>query len=610
MRACFAVPLFLAALLVHADEHFPKSGWVDHTNPLADPNAVVGGELCVFAGQYPKSFNYYLDNNSFSAELFGGMYETLLNMGTLSLDYEPGLAEKWAVSDDKRTFTFWINPKAKWSDGLPVTAEDVQWTCDAILNPANMTGPHKVALEKFERPTIVDEHCIRFTTREIHWRNLGAVGGLQILPKHVFAKQDFNKINFEFPVVSGPYRLGEVKEGLYATLERRADWWNREARSARGTGNFQTLRYKFFAEPENAYEAFRKGEIDLFAVYSARIWVNETAGDRFDHNWIVKQKVTNHKPIGFQGFALNMRRPPLDDVRVRKALCHLLNRERLNATIMYNQYFLHRSYFEDLYDQATPCPNELIAFDKERARHLLADAGWKANPKTGLLEKDSHPLSLVFLEREASTGKFLSIFAEDLRDVGIELRVDQKDWASWSKDMDEFNYDMTWAAWGAGVFKDPEGMWSSKEADRKGGSNITGFKNATVDELIEKQKAMFDVSARHAICREIDRLVCAEVPYILLWNIDYTRLLYWNKFGMPSTVLGKYSDESAAYWYWWYDEDSAADLKDAMKKGVALPKRAPEVVFDREFREASPAATPREAAPIDHPAKQPSEVSK
>jgi len=126
-------------------------------------------------------------------------------------------------------------------------------------------------------------------------------------------------------------------------------------------------------------------------------------------------------------------------------------------------------------------------------------------------------------------------------------------------------------------------MWSSKEADRKGGINITGFKDAAVDALIEKQKSIFDVSARHAICREIDRLVYRQYPYVLLWNINYTRLLYWNKFGRPKTVLAKYGNESSAYWYWWVDPDSADDLKDAMKTGRALPEPKTEVIFDREF---------------------------
>lgn len=576
--------------LLAADQWFPATNWVDRPSPLTSPDAVPGGELCVFAGQYPKSFNYYLDNNSFSAELFGALYETLLNMNPVTLDYEPGLAEKWSISDDKRTFTFRINPRATWSDGKPITAADVKWTFDAVMNPDNMTGPHKVALEVFASPEIVDERCIRFTAREVHWRNLGAAGGFQILPRHIFATNDFNKINTAFPVVSGPYRLGEVKDGIHATLERRADWWNRQAPSSRGFGNFQTIKFRFYAEQENAFEAFKKGDIDLFAVYMARLWVNETGGEKFDKHWIIRQRVFNYNPIGFQGFAMNMRRPIFQDVKVRKALAHLLNRERMNHTLMYDQYFLHRSYVEDLFTKESPCPNELIDFSKDKARALLAQAGWRANPKTGWLEKDGQRFTFRFLNRDASSEKFIAIFAEDLKDVGIELTIDQKDWAAWARDMDEFNYDMTWAAWGASVFKDPEGMWSSKEADRKGGVNITGFKDAETDALIEKQKAIFDVAARHAICRDVDRIVAKQYPYILLWNINYTRLLYWNKFGTPKTVLAKYGSESSAYWYWWSDPDAADDLKDAMKTGRALPAPKADIVFDREFAPA--AATP------------------
>ena len=167
---------------------------------------------------------------------------------------------------------------------------------------------------------------------------------------------------------------------------------------------------------------------------------------------------------------------------------------------------------------------------------------------------------------------------------GIELIIDKKDWAAWARDMDEFNFQMTWAAWSQGIFKDPEGMWSSKEADRKSGNNITGFKNSEVDRLIEAQRTIFDITKRNEINRKIDKMVYDAYPYVLLWNINYTRLLYWNKFGTPNTVLSKYGDERSAYWYWWYDEDSAADLSDAMETNLPLTPKDPSVVFDEIFQ--------------------------
>ena len=108
--------------------------------------------------------------------------------------------------------------------------------------------------------------------------------------------------------------------------------------------------------------------------------------------------------------------------------------------------------------------------------------------------------------------------------------------------------------------------------------------NKEVDELIEKQKSIFDLQERNKIYRKIDKIIFDSYPYALLWNINYTRLLYWNKFGMPGTVLSKFGDERSAYSYWWYDEDSSADLTDAMQAGEALPPKDPKIYFDDMFQ--------------------------
>ena len=128
-------------------------------------------------------------------------------------------------------------------------------------------------------------------------------------------------------------------------------------------------------------------------------------------------------------------------------------------------------------------------------------------------------------------------------------------------------------------------MWSSKEADRKGGSNITGFKSKRIDELIEKQKSIFDINERNKINRAIDQIIYSQIPYALLWNINYHRLLYWNKFGTPDWVVPKFGDEYSPIAYWWLDEDSKADLKDAMQTGTLLPPKPQAVYFDEMFQQ-------------------------
>lgn len=569
----------LAAMAGAAEEVFPQTGWEEAPNPLASEWAQKGGMLVAYMGPYPKSFNYYLDQNTMSAELFGQFYETLLTQHPLTLELEPLLASRCVLGDDRKTFTFFMNPLARWSDGQPVTAEDVCWTFATIMDPKNLTGPHKIGLERFDPPEVLDAMTIRFVAKEEHWQNLLTLAGLQVLPQHVFADQDFNLQNFEFPVVSGPYRLGVIQEGLQVTLERRPDWWAADLPRFQHVANFDLLRFRFFEERENAFEAFKKGELDMFPVYTAHVWANQTRGKNYDRNWIVKQEIENKKPVGFQGIALNLRRPPLDDDRVRQALAHLYHREKMNTTLMHGAYFLHRSYFEDLYDAATPCNNPFYEFNKGRARALLAEAGWQADPATGWLMKAGRPLRLRYLSRGGTDDRFTAIFQEDLKDVGIDLVVEKKDWAAWSKDMDDYHFDMTWAAWSAGLFKDPESMWYSKEADRAAGQNITGYKNPAVDALIEAQRTEMDVQKRHAMVRRIDEQLTRDVPYILLWNKNDTRLLWWNKFGMPADPLGKYGDERSAYNLWWYDPDAAADLAHARTTNRMLPPRPARAVY-------------------------------
>lgn len=564
-------------------QQFPEAGWEPSRSPLASDFAEPGGKISMFASQFPKSFNYQIDNNVFSREIFRLMFEPLLENDPITLEDRPGLADRWEISEDKKVFTFHIDSRAKWSDGKPITSEDVIWSFEAVKDPNHLTGPLQSVINRLVKIEALDASTVKIYADEVHWKNLQACSAFRILPKHWWKDQDFNKVNFEFPVVSGPFRLGQVSEPHFARMEKRDDYWRAKSPELEGLLNFATIEYRFYSEQDIAFESFKKNEFDIFAVYTSSQWMKETGGDRFDKHWIVKQSIHNYKPIGFQGFAMNMRRAPYDDKKVRKALAHLLDRKRMNQTLMFDQYALTKSYWPDLWDEENPCPNVLTDFDPDKARAMLKEAGWAVNPKTGKLEKAGKPFVITFLTRDPSTTKFLLIYEEALNDVGIDLKIDQKDWAAWATDMDEFNYDMTWASWGAGTVKDAEGMWDSASADLKAGNNITGFKSPKVDELINDAREMFDVADRHQIIRQIDEIIFEESPYVLLWHIDYVRLLYWNQFGTPDHILGKFSDEWAAVDYWWNDSFQADDLKAARASGSELPAPPRDVYFDKVF---------------------------
>tara|TARA_B100000927_G_scaffold168618_1_gene135942 strand:+ start:9985 stop:11784 length:1800 start_codon:yes stop_codon:yes gene_type:complete len=586
MNQKFLTPVFLTTLFLSLSsaEEFPGVDWQDVRTPLASEFAETGGKISMYASQFPKSFNYQIENNVFSREIFRLMFEQLLKTNPVTLMEEPGLANRWSVSENKKEFTFHIDPRAEWSDGRPITSEDVVWSFEAVKNPENLTGPLQAVMKRLVKIEALDGKTVKITADEVHWKNLLACSMFYVMPKHWWESQDFNKVNFEFPVVSGPYGLGEVKEQHFARLEKREDYWKVEDAALEGLLNFDTIEYRFYAQRDIAFEAFKKGEFDLFAVYTSSRWIKETDSERFRKNWIVKQSVFNRQPVGFQGMAMNMRRAPYDDKKVRQALAHLVDRQRMNETIMFNQYPLSRSYWEDLWGGDNPNPNDLIAFDPDKARRLFTEAGWEVNKESGKLEKKGKPFVITFLIRDPSSVKFLLIFEEALNDVGIELKIDQKDWAGWARDMDEFNFEMTWAPWGAIPFKDPEPMWHSESAELKSSNNITGFKDDRVDELIERTREIFDVEVRNEIFREIDQILFEETPYVLLWHLDYTRLLYWNKFGMPDHVLGKFTEEWAAVDYWWNDEFLLGDLEAARESGSELPPSPREVRFEDVFQ--------------------------
>lgn len=540
-------------------------------NPAASPNAVKGGAFKIYSHQFPKSLNYYLEQFSTTAQIFTMMFEPLTENHPFTLENVPHIAREWKISKDKKKFTFYIDPNAQWSDGKPITAEDVLFTYKTVMDPNNNTAVFRIGLSRFETPKVIDDHTIEFNAKTIHWDNFNTIAtGIYILPKHHFEGKDFNKENLEFPIISGPYKLAEVKSGRYVRMERRGDYWKRGYTFNNGRYNFDEIFFKVYNEEPIALQAMMKGDMDIFPVYKAATWVTEAKGEKFDKNWIIKQRVFNQKPVGFQGWAMNTRREIFKDKRVRKAIAHLVDRKQMIEKLAYNEYEPTNSYYPDFYLNGEENPNEPINFDLEKARELLKEAGWTVNAQ-GILEKNGKEFAVTILDRDKGTEKYFTVFMEAAKQVGIKASIESTDLAAWSERIDKYDFDLTWAAWGGGIFKDPEPMWYSKHADEKGQHNISGIKIKEVDELIEKQKSEFNAAKRNEIVKKIDTLVYKEHPYVLLWHLANTRVMYWNKFGMPELPMGRYAGEGFATDYWWFDAEKNAALEKAITENAALP---------------------------------------
>ncbi|WP_173384889.1 extracellular solute-binding protein [Fibrobacter succinogenes] len=535
-------------------------------DPIASKDARPCGTITLWGSAMPKSFNMWEDYNSFSAELMGMMFEPLVSLHSTE-DREVGiLADSWSVSEDGKTFTFHVDPRAKWSDGKPVTAEDVQYYYDVIMDEKNLTPIFKVGLSRFDRPEVVDSFTVK---KESHWGNFWEAAGMLAFPKHVWAGKDFNQIRYEFPVVSGPYKIKTFREDRYVELARRADWWGFKKNWNRGKYNFQKIRYRFMNDQTKALEAFKKQDFNAYAIYTSSIWMKQTDFDAVKKGWAVKQRIFNKEPIGFQGMAINLRKPQFQDVRVRRALSMLLNREAMNEKYMFGQYFLLNSYYPDLWEGNKNPTAPLYTFNPDSARALFAEAGYKVNGQ-GVLEKDGKPFAINFITSQEDL-RHLTLFQEDLKKVGVVATIEQMSQSTLRKRLDDADFDLYWVNWGAGRLRDPEASWHSATALQKGTNNLAGVQDKVVDSLIDLQKTEFDLAKRNEILKALDNRLAEIVPYVLMWQCDHHRILYWNRYGMPEKVLDHFNREDAIPVYWWLDPEKSKKLDAAMKSGESLP---------------------------------------
>lgn len=546
-------------------------------DPIANPSAPVGGTYTAWGSGFPKSLNMWLDYNSLSIEVTGLLFEHLVELHSTKNEPVGVLAESWTVSADGQTFTFKIDPRAAWNDGKPVTAADVQFYYDVIMDPHNLTSLFRVDLKRFDRPEVVDEKTVRIHAHTRHWSNFWTAGSMTAFPKHVWSGVDFNKQNFDFPVVSGPYRIKEVERNRFVSLERRGDWWGRSKKYNQGKYNFEFVKYRFIEDQVTVLEALKKGEFDVYPVYTSALWMKQTDFDAVRNGWVVRQSIYNSEPKAYQGFAINLRREKFQDVRVRRALCFLIDRKLMNEKLMYNQYFLLNSYFPDLYPDNVSPDRGVTPFDPDSARALLKAAGWEVGGD-GILAKNGRPFEISFMT-ENSDIRHLNVYVEDLKKVGIKASIEQLSLSSIRKRIDNHDFDLYWVNWDAVRLRDPEAEWHSSTADQIASNNYAGVKDKLIDSLIELQKTEYSIDKRNEILRAIDRRLGEIVPYVLLWQADHNRILYWNRFGTPVHVFDKFERENCIVVYWWYDRDKDAALAAAMKARKPLPLQPAEVHY-------------------------------
>ena len=552
---------------------FTGEGWDTNTDfdLTGDPRAVKGGVFRAAMNDFPATLRYIGPNLSvWNAMLHGLVYETLLGLDPITLEYVPVLATHWQISPDRLTYRFRLDPNARFNDGTPVTSEDVVATWRLMVDKTVQDPLRNALFSRYAQPVAESKYIVRITAKEAGWTGLYYLSGLPVYPaaalKGVDGARYIREFNDKMLPGSGPYVVGpgDLEKGQSVRIRRRNDYWAQNYRRNVGTGNFDELRQIVVRDRNLEFEMVKRGDLDFYFVNRAQMWVEELNFEQIQNGQMQKRKVWNHAPNSVQGIAFNTRRAPYNDVRVRKALRHLYNRELMIQKLTFNEYVpMDSMYPGTIYENRS---NEKIRYDPQAAVRLLAEAGWKDRNAQGQLVKGGSPLAIEQLYYDRASERFLTVFQEDLRKVGITLNLRYVTPETAFKLLDDQQFGMFSVGYGGGgPFPLPEQFFHSAQADQKASTNTTGFKNARVDQIIEAYDREFDVRKRAAMLKELDGIVNAEHHYLLEWYAPFQRVVYWNKFGAPKGYFTRIGDYRDLYALWWLDPQRSQQLEAARK---------------------------------------------
>ncbi len=451
-----------------------------------------------------------------SNEMISLRITELVFSGLVAIDEKqqivPELAERWEVSPDGRTYTFFLRKDVTWhprdrEEARPFTAEDVVFTYNVMMHPKTVT-PLKVRYEFIDKVEMLDNLAVRFTLKRPILNGL-AKFSFKIIPRHGPANPAFLTREDPFvqnPIGTGPYILRNVTADREIILVANDQYF-------KGRPHIEKVVAKPFADQNILTQAMMFNAIDMIVLVNPRN-IPEIQGDK---RFILQP----YNALSYSFFGYNLRNPLLADKRVRQAFTYAVNRQEMLDAFFNSQGtiisgpFAPGSWAYNLDVQPLP-------FDPQKAAALLRDAGFTPGAD-GILQKDGKKLSLslkVPIEKESEAVKRVVLaFQNYLRSIGVAVRVEFREWQAWKVDVFlEHEFDIVFASW---VFDDSADITSLFHSAEIGPwrNNFGGYSSPEVDSLIVESKLTLDHEKRRTIYRKLHALLADEAPYTFLWNL-------------------------------------------------------------------------------------------
>lgn len=495
------------------------------------------------------------------------VFESLLTRGfNEPFSLYPSIACSIEMPFDRSWIVFNLNPRARFHDDAPITADDVLFSWQTLKRSGkpNMRSYYS----KVFRADKLGERKVKFEFGDgENWELPLILGLMPILSKRYHSDNPFDQSGLKPLMGSGPYRVAAVEAGRLITYVRQTDYWAKDLPVNIGRNNFDVVRFDYYRDANIALEAFKAGEYDVRIENDAGRWATGYDHPALRDGRIVREGIPHSRPVGMMALVFNTRRFVFHDQRVRQALGYAFDFEWLNKVLYHGLYSRTRSFFDNSPLAATepPSPAERRLLNKYRkllpkevfskpyqppatdgsgrirknlraAQGLLQSAGWEVRNGALVNDADGGKMEFEILLLKRGHERMILPFARNLRRLGVKARVRTVDSAQYENRLASFDFDMTIYHWGQSLSpgNEQEFYWSSRAADTEGSRNYAGIKSPVVDDLIERIASARQREELITAARALDRVLLWGHYVVPLFHAKHDFLAYWNHLKRPA----------------------------------------------------------------------------
>ena len=584
MRRIFVAALFLFHAVTLSAEplhgiamHGAPALPADYTHfPYADPSVKKGGKVTYgVVGTFDNLNPFILKSMRTTARgmwdpEFGNLvYESLMHRSRDEPFALYGLLAESVEWDEARSFIqFNLNPAARFSDGTPVTPDDVIFTFELMRDKGRV--PFARRLDPVERMEKVGERSVRFTFNDKADRETPMLLALSpVLPKHATKAETFDQSSLDIPIGSGPYRIESVVPGQRITFARDPEYWGRDLPSKRGFDNYDRISVEYFLQDATLFEAFKKGEIDIYQDGSPTHWARAYDFPAVAAGTVIKDAFQPKTPSGMLGFVFNTRRPYFADPKLRAGLSLVFDFEWANRNLFENSYKRTESFWQNSELSALGRPAsakelEILGPAATKVEPAILDGSYRMPVTDGsgrdrkvlkqavelmkeagftirdgrMVSREGRPLAFEVMTQTPDQEKLALAFQRSLKAIGIEMRVRTVDDSQYQSRSISFDYDMIIKAFPSSLSPGVEqlGRWSSAARDRQGSENFAGTADPDIDRVIGQILAARDPETFQAAVRAHDRLLLSGHYVVPLYHVGEQWIARQKRIGHPETI--------------------------------------------------------------------------